>query len=352
VPLLADAVAVDAAAVDTATVVWLAADSSASGDPAASDEALAAWARSHGVTLAPVADTEPEGVPIDWTAADAVEAELARVRDALAGLDFDAAERALARAQATLKEHPELPQAAWLRAEVDRGWAARWTREGDVDRAARAWQRAAGLDGGRSAGLGETAAEGARGVAATIVLEGRARGSTLRLDGETIEPGHVTRSEGEHALAIVTPGGRVTWAGWVGIAEGTVVRVRAPEAPACSREDVMDAALADGGVRASGVRCRSWLAVVGAGAGAVRVARCHAGSCGAFEEERVHQAAAQVAEKPRAGGLWPKWATWVIAGALVVGASFAVAAGAGAFHTTTTQETKFVNGGLTVHSAP
>ena len=65
---------------------------------------------------------------VDLTIADRVEKELDRAREAIAALDADVAERALARAETLLREHPELPQAAWLRAEVHRSWAARWTR--------------------------------------------------------------------------------------------------------------------------------------------------------------------------------------------------------------------------------
>jgi hypothetical protein len=86
--------------------------------------------------------------------------------------------------------------------------------------------------------------------------------------------------------------------------------------------------------------------------GAIRVATCEGESCGPLVEWRAVSpvpwttptAAAEAQFK------WPAWATWTLAGATVVGASFAVAAAAGAFKSSPPQETQFVNGGLVVHS--
>ena len=139
----------------TATSVWLAPGGEAPGD--AARRALTAWARAHDVTLAEPTAGEPRALAVDLAVADSVELELERAREAVAAQDADTAERALSRAEGELRAHPELPQAAWLLAEVERGWAVRHTRVAPVDaeRAERAWQRAAGLDGGRVAGVGE-----------------------------------------------------------------------------------------------------------------------------------------------------------------------------------------------------
>jgi hypothetical protein len=213
--------------VDGVPVAWLA---EGAREAAPSEEArreLAAWAKARGVALSAPRTDEGRAMAAatpDSTTVETVEQEIAHVRDALAGLEFDAAERALARAEAALRDHAELPQAAWLRAEVERAWSTRWLRGGDEERAKRAWQRAAGLDGGREPGLGEKAFEAAAPITAVIRLlgadaradgadgEGRSGRRLLRLDGAIAPSGEVKRSEGEHALAIVDGDGRALWA--------------------------------------------------------------------------------------------------------------------------------------------
>jgi hypothetical protein len=343
--------------IDGATVVWVTeGPSPAAATP--SDEArrsLDAWATARGVRLE---EPQARGAPaltIDWSAADAVEQGLARVRDALAGLDFDAAERELARAEIVLRDHPELPQAAWLRAEVERAWSMRWLRGGDEARAKRAWQRAAGLDGGREPGLGEKAFEVEPPITASLRLGGGDASAGLVLDGVSVAAGEVKRAEGEHALAIVNAEGATTWAAWVSLAQGIEVRIAAPDVAACSRADVARARLDGEALRSAGVRCPHWVAAVAAGDGVVRVATCEAASCGPFAEWRP------VAPPPPGWAVapvtpaeshsrWPAWATWTLVGVGVVGAGVAVAAAAGAFRSTPTTETQFVNGGLEVHS--
>jgi hypothetical protein len=342
--------------IDARAVVWLVEGA----ESAPSDEArraLEAWARAHGVTLEAPVEGDAPAVPIDWAAADLVEHGIARARDALAALDFEVAERELARAEAALRAHPELPQAAWLRAEVERAWSVRWLREDSASsthdnevRAKATWQRAAGLDGGREPGLGEKAFDGAKPIGASIRLTGA---GGLRLDGVTIAPGDVTRTEGEHALAIVRADGATTWAEWVSFAQGVVVKLRAPESPACSRDAMAPARLEGTTVHAAGVRCAKWIAAVPEGARGIRIAACEGDSCGALVEWRAiaidagpRGPLAPVESRSR----WPAWATWTIVGVGVAGAAVGVAAAAGAFRSTTAPETQFVNGGLKVSS--
>jgi hypothetical protein len=340
-----------------AIVVWLAAHEAAPTNDA--KRALGAWANTRGVTLAlPGAEGAP-GIAIDWTAAEQVERGLARVRDALAGLEFDAAERELARAEASLRDHPELPQAAWLRAEVARAWSVRWLRGGDEERAKRAWQRAAGLDGGREAGLGEKAFAPDAAITATIRLKDaeRADGAKLRLDGEIIAPGEVKRSAGEHALAIVGADGQPVWAEWVSFAQGTDVRVEAPPPPACSEADVRSARLSEhaSSVSATGVRCSAWVAAVAGERGVVRVATCARDACSELVEWRSIAAGSPgwtfgPGPAVEARAKWPAWASWTLAGVGVVGTAVGIAAAAGAFRSSSPPETQFVSGGVQVHS--
>jgi hypothetical protein len=288
-------------------------------------------------------------VPIAWKAGDDVEHDLALAHDALAGLDFDGAERNLARAEAILRDHPELPEAAWLLAEVERGWSSRWLRDGDETRAKQAWERAAAIDGGRAPGLTEKAFDPLPTIAATIVLDGA---GSLRVDGRATAPGSVKLGAGKHTLSIVRADGAVTWAEWVSFAEGITVHVTAPPSPACSATDLGQARIRGGEARAAGARCGRWVAAVDEGDATIRVAACAGESCGPVGVWRDLALAGDEAKKAesRRGG-WPAWATWTLAGIGVAGATVAIVAAAGAFKQAPT-ETQFVNGGLQVHALP
>jgi hypothetical protein len=343
--------------IDGATLVWLTEGAPSSSPAAAPSEearrALEAWAKARGAELTLPAAASVPPIAIDWSAGDAIEQGIARVRDALAGLDFDAAERELARAGAILRAHPELPQAAWLGAELQRAWSVRWLRAGDEARAKSAWQRAAGLDGGREAGLGEKAFEPGAPVTARVRFAGEtAKGAGLRLDGEAITPGEVKRSEGEHALAVVGENGAATWAEWVSIAQGIDVRVPSPAPVACSRADVERARERGAVVQSAGVQCGRWVAAVAGSDGALRVAMCARGSCDPLAPLPATREPPWTLPPPlpEAHAKWPAWATWTLAGVGVVGAGFAIAAAAGAFKSSSPQETQFVNGGLQIHS--
>jgi hypothetical protein len=360
-----------------ATVVWIAAEGatgSATSPLATPSEgarrSLEAWGRARGVKLVAPGEEPAPATAIDWAAGELVESEIARAREALVGLDFEATEGALGRAEAALRDHPELPQAAWLKAEIERTWSVRWLRANDEARAKRAWQRAASLDGGRAPGLGEKAFEGAADVTATVQFEGETTGATVRLDGLPITPGQVTRGEGEHALTAARADGAVAWAEWVSLAQGSVVRARLPEAPSCSRSDVAHARLngahGDAGdtVVAHGVRCGLWVAALEGGSNGdervVRVATCEAESCSPLVEWRVAPSSSWTfapagpagvpgGASPEPHAHWPAWATWTLVGVGVAGTAIAVVAAAGAFKSAPT-ETHFVNGGLQIHS--
>jgi hypothetical protein len=341
-----------------AVVVWI-----ADGAPVPSDDAkrsLEAWARARGVKLvAPSEDAEP-AKGIDWSAGEDVESAIARAREALAGLDFAATEKALGEAEATLRDHAELPHAAWLRAEIERTWSSRWLRAKDEARAKLAWQRAAALDGGRAPGLGEKAFDAGATITATIRLDGVGDGeAALRLDGSPIAPGDVTRGEGEHALGVVRADGSIVSSAWVPLTQGAVVRAQAPVAPSCAVGDVKRARLAGDAIVAKGVRCGHWVAAIAVDAEVIRVASCEADSCGPLVEWRVTSSPSWTFAPPTtlpgsgaaadSGAHWPAWATWTIAGVGVAGATIAIIAAAGAFKSAPT-ETHFVNGGLQIHS--
>jgi hypothetical protein len=147
--------------------------------------------------------------------------------------------------------------------------------------------------------------------------------------------------------------GAVTWASWVSIGAGSVVRIAAPQAPACSREDVAAARAQGDAVRAGGVRCARWIAVTASRdePDALRIATCAGSSCDALAEWRAPPAAAWVEppsqKRDEAHGRWPAWATWAIAGVAVAGTAVAAILVSAAAKSPP-DETRFVNGGVQV----
>lgn len=337
----------------TATLVWL-----APAQPTRDQrEALRAWGSAHGLRLSEPADAPYPRIPGDPRVALAVEDFLDRARAAMAAADAAGVDAALAAAESLLRAHAELPQAAWLMAEVERARATRWRRLSppDLGAADRAWARAEALDGGRAAGLGEEPSL-AHPASAALVFEGRPS-TVLWIDGSATTTGTVSLRAGPHAL-LVTQQGAPVWATWVDLPAGTSsVDWSGRVAPPCSEEDVRNVALADETIRPNGVRCGRWIAAEGGGGpGAVRVAACESDRCGPLVEWRSGGAAIQeagftlarrrgheAAEHP--GRRWPSWATWAL-----VAAGVAIAAGAvvlaSAVWRSPPSETRFVGGGL------
>jgi hypothetical protein len=348
--------------IDASTVVWIEESvgpgAAASGAPSEeARRALAEWAKARGVTLEAPSESDEGGVAVDLRAADRVERALARARDALVAVDLEKAEAALGEAGQVLRDHPELPQAAWLRAEVERAWASRWLRDPRPTKetqghAAAAWRRAAALDGGRAAGLGEQAIDAPLAVHVRLVVTGDARGSEVRIDGERVESGELTRAAGEHDVVVARADGTVTWAAWVPFADGDDVRVFARSPRGCSRDDVGRARIEMDQVDANGVGCARWVAAESLGDGSLRVATCEASRCGPLVEWHARLPGGPVlpVEPPRsdARGL-PTWATLTLAGVAVGGAALAAVLATSAFKPAPT-ETRFVDGGLQIHS--
>jgi hypothetical protein len=333
--------------VDAATVVWV--TPAGAERTTQAEHAMDEWGESRGLRLsAPSAASKPP-LTVDPSIADGVEEELEKARDASSALDADAAERSLARAEATLHRHPELPQGAWLMAEVERGWARRWANvpPKEPERAAAAWRRARSLDGGREPGVGEAAtATLDPEVSFELYLDDDGE-SKASLDGHGVAPGPLRRGAGEHQLTL-TRRGALIWAGWIGVAPGASVRVAPPEPPPCSTEDVSRVVL-DGaggtGVRAEGVRCEHWVVAEPLISGALLVASCTMDRCGALLEWGVGGAGPEVPDAVvRGSSHWPAWATWTLVGvgaAAIAGVTLGVDA---AFHAGASSA-PFVSGG-------
>jgi len=176
---------------------------------------------------------------VDASVATRVEESLHAARDLVTQHDADGAERALARAEGLLRAHPELPQGAWLLAEVHRGWATRFGRLDPVDsaRAAREWRAAAALDGGRAAGVGEPSASPEAAVPWTLAIAGSAGSVELSLDGTPIALGRNETPAGTHQL-VATSAGLPIFAEWVQIAPDAHVGVALPSPEPCSSADL------------------------------------------------------------------------------------------------------------------
>ena len=310
---------------DDAPVLWL--DDGEAREDAV--RALGEWARARGIRLGTLEDRSST-MRIDPSLGDRAEKELERAREAIAATDADAAERALARVESLLRDHPELPQAAWLRAEVERTWSTRWLRlePRDEARARTAWQNAQALDGGRVPGIGETAFANRPPVKATIVISSEADPRlTLRLDGMPLAPAetdargaavyHVEVAPAEHHL-LATFDGRIVFASWIAIAgHDPTARVAISEGGACARDRLAQVQHKDGEiVDATGVTCPRWIAAVpGEKRGSVLVARCERDACGPLLEWRVERLPTYGPPQghgPYAG--WPSWATWALVG--------------------------------------
>jgi hypothetical protein len=339
-----------------ATLVWIAPDPPDS----AESRAIASWARAHQVELRPPRDEPLPTLVVDAVegpaVAEQVEELLDRARDATAAREGPAIDRATQAAEDLLRAHPELPQAAWLMAEVERARSTRWRRVDppDLEAAEREWIRAEALDGGRMAGLGETSAAAHPADAELTLALPDLDGA--QLDGEEVpRTGVVMTHAGPHAL-VVTAGGAPVWAGWLEVQAGrSTLSIDAPGAAPCSSPDVARATMEGDALRAERVRCARWVAIARDPApGALRITPCEESRCGPVVVWRdvapwtgPARDSGRQGERPDAsrGRHWPVWATWVLAGAgVAVAAGLAVAA-SGALQAAPT-ETRFVSGGL------
>ena len=330
-----------------ATLVWIAPD------PPDADQrtAVAGWARSRGATLVDPAPWHPTLLPVDAQVSAEVEDLLDRARDAIAAdvaADVDAI---LDKADALLRAHPELPQAAWLMAEVERDRAVRLLRLRPTDpaAAARAWKRADAIDGGRLPAMGEQGLEGRAEEASVEVVAPLDSQEQAWIDGRRAGA-HLTTRAGLHA-AVVTWGGDPVWAEWRETPAGaSTLALDPPRAAPCSGPDVEGARMDGDHVDAARVQCPSWVLVRPhpGTSRAVEVAECAANRCSASVTWRLPEP--WVAPPPVAAAptkRWPAWAIWSVAGAGAAVATGTAVVLANALRVPP-PETRFVTGGIKV----
>jgi hypothetical protein len=316
---------------------------------------LSGWAAAHGVRLTPPSTVDAVTVATNPGAPAEVETEIERARDSIAGRDGEGADRAVSRAESLLRAHPELPQAAWLMAEVERARSGRWRHVPPTDRtsADEAWMRAEALDGGRVPGVGEEGTS-KHPAPATLTVELSPGDAQAWLDGRPVAREAFETLAGPHAL-VVTRGGAPVWARWVDSPPGeSRVRVVAQTAVPCSVRDVGLARISvdDGRLEAHDVQCPAWLAATaGAQPGGVRVARCERDHCGPAMDWHAQAAWAWLPPpgrqtEPDRGRRWPAWVTWGVLGAgAAIAGGVAIGFATGAFQTAPS-ETRFVSGGV------
>jgi hypothetical protein len=313
---------------------------------------LASWARAHSRTLSPPGDQAPLALRVDASVAEDVERSLDRARDAISAREGDVVDASLAAAETALRAHPELPQAAWLMAEVERTRSTRWRRvpPTDPEAADRAWMRADALDGGRMAGVAEQASQ-AGPEAATLQLEAIPSGAQAWLDGAAVAATLTTRA-GPHALVITWRDAPV-WAIWLETPAGSsTVRVNAPPPPPCSSDDLSRVRLTSGSeaVDAGGARCPVWIAASPGGLpGEVRVASCEAERCGPLLPWRATVSGPWSPPPSKPNAPWPAWATWSLVGGGAAIAAGVIILATGALQPPPPSETRFVSGGIKTH---
>ncbi|HYQ46929.1 MAG TPA: hypothetical protein VER11_33390 [Polyangiaceae bacterium] len=235
-----------------------------------------------------------------------IESSLEEARNAAASLEQGRALAALERAEHVLREHPELPQSAWLMAEIFEQSAELENAAPDGAEAANALrERAAALEGPRAAPFADRAPEHdpENPVVRQIDIEGLEPGDTLEWDGTRTAPTFATATGDHHAR--VARGGRLMWAGWLKLVEGQHrVRLPVPETVACSTDDIGRGRFSAGrAIAAAHARCDSYVLAQARASGGIEAALCERERCGQVVIwESSHKTDAQVA---RAKSGWP-----------------------------------------------
>lgn len=303
--------------------------------PEAVEADLESWARARLVELRPPEAGEARELGYDADAAAAIEGELEAARLLFATLDDGTAHERLAQAERLLREHPELPQAPWLLAEKLDLQASAAERAGNAAEAERLRQRAALLEGKRSAPYAPGApAEGRAEAPAGSLrqIDGLGPADTLYWNAKASRP-PLRIAAGEHHARVVR-GGRVVWAGFLNVAgDAKRIVLPVPSAPPCSTDDIGGARIARGKViPPKGALCPAWAVATPAASGGVLVATCRGGNCGALLPWKAsHGAVYQGPPQPAAERGLPGWATAAIVGATAVVVGGVIAWRAGVF---------------------
>lgn len=309
---------------------------------------LDGWARSRERLIA-APPVEPSLPPAghDDAASEHIESLLAEARTQASSGDATAAEGALDAADALLKRSPELPESAFLAAEILHDRALLVAAE-DPAEAAAFERRSIALAGPRAPTFSATPKEDGRpkkdvrapardslpdvaqseATPAVASLTGPLSTDVVAVDG--VEVG-VPRTvvHGAHHVRVLRAG-RLAWAGWIDV-QGASVVVGVPAPIPCSTTDLAGAAR-PGGVTTS-VMCEEYAVARAAGPERIEVALCHHASCGEWLPwSRAWGAAFEGPMQPRPKPrTTPGWFLWTAAGVAVVIVGGFVLAEEGAF---------------------
>ena len=248
-----------------------------------------------------------------------VESSLEEARNESASLEQSRALAALERAEHVLREHPELPQSAWLMAEIlELSADVESSAPDGADAATALRKRAATLAGPRATPFSDrpAAATSEPDVTQLVSVAGLEANDTLEWDGRQ-SSSSVSTAAGEHH-ARVARSGRLLWAGWVKVGPGDAqLRLPIPETVACSSDDLGQGRFVGGYARpAPHARCDSYVLARPRTGGGIEAALCERETCGnvvIWEHPRAPAAAAS--DKKRS--LWP-YAVAASAGALAI----------------------------------
>ncbi len=277
----------------------------------AETQLVQAWARHEGLELRQVQHApSPQSVPYSSEIVSHIEESLENARVALDAGDPNGSAALIQSARATLTEHPELPQAAWLMAETLHVTAASASALGDRSAAESALRDAQGLEGPRATAHDDAAkpASTATETAPVLVtLQGAQPGDTLVWDGvERAAEGASWSVPGGSEIhhGSVLRQGRPVWSGWVQIAAGAPsVTLALPRAEPCSADDLAQSRTAETNAL---VRCTAWVAARPASSGSIEVALCRLGRCEPFTRwpRPAPAAALREPESPAESSAW------------------------------------------------
>lgn len=341
-------------------LLWLGATSPTPAEHAA----LHDWSRTARIELEAPRHTNltpPTTETYSDVAVQSIEELIDQARISLGALDIESARHRIDEAEHQLEAHPELPQSAWLMAELSLLRAAvlakgpeSFTEASHARSMARALEgeRAATyeeLEGGRAATYDEEL-EGEPSTAVTdapqpLKLEGLSLADEVTWDGKPSRA-ELTTTPGKHHLQVHRRG-LLAWTGWVELEIGQSSLIVPLEAVRpCSVEDLGEVRVVEGrAVPHAGVRCSRWMVGRSAGRGTVGIAECESSSCGHWRSIRV--AARRTLAEPRHDhGGWPAWATYTLVGAGALVATGLVLVGSGAFSGTERGRTVWIFDGL------
>jgi hypothetical protein len=297
-------------------VLWLSAPAALPGQQASIGE----WAARRG--FQPVPPPAVIRLRYDTNIAHELERLLEEARTATPG-----AASAFERIDRLLQAHPELPQAAWLRAERYALEAQHRLRDGNVGPGASSEDLAVSarkLEGARAASFGASAQppvspteSGTRGLS----LMNLRPSDQVFIDGvETAEGTFI--EPGEHHVQ-VSRSGALIWAGWVDPGSPPLLRIEDPSM-ACSDLDLLGVeARPDAPQPPPGIVCPSWaVARLGSNDG-VDIALCHGSHCAPWERSGARNAALTLAPADAVGDAGESLPAWVGWSALATGAAVA-----------------------------